>query len=349
MYSSIHFTTTSELTINNNLLTQCFIIVGSIDPNDKTAYPNSTLDQSGDRWITYLIRFQNTGTADAEDIYITDTLSQALDWTTFTLLSYSHQPITEIHSDGLVKFNFPKIHLPDSNTNEPASHGYVQYKIRAKDSLLIGSTIENTANIFFDFNAPVITNTTSNIVINCSIPITVITENICQGETYSLNGAVYLTAGTYHQKLITMDGCDSLLELRLQNIQLFNTISNTSGTLSTPAIGIKYRWLDCSTNSIIWGATSPNYTPIQSGTYAAIVSLDNCIDTSSCFAFSMVGLPSSIGADVIFQTRYISNLDHIQLHAEKLKGNKGVLRLMDISGRIIFQKQIENIALEIST
>jgi hypothetical protein len=58
----------------------------------------------------------------------------------------------------------------------------------------------------------------------------------------------------------------------------------------------------------------------------------------------MVGLPSSIGADVIFQTRYISNSDQIQLHAEKLKGNKGVLRLMDISGRIIFQKQIENIA-----
>jgi Leucine-rich repeat (LRR) protein len=77
----------AELNYNNNLLSQCFTVVGSFDPNDKTAFPNSTLDISGDRWLTYLIRFQNTGTASAEHIYITDTLSASLDWSTFNLLS----------------------------------------------------------------------------------------------------------------------------------------------------------------------------------------------------------------------------------------------------------------------
>ena len=63
-----------------------------------------------------------------------------------------------------VRFNFPNINLPDSNTNEPASHGYVQYKVKLKDNLPIGTEINNTAFIYFDFNAPVVTNTTANIV-----------------------------------------------------------------------------------------------------------------------------------------------------------------------------------------
>ncbi|MFN0188920.1 MAG: T9SS type A sorting domain-containing protein [Bacteroidia bacterium] len=337
-------TPSAELNYYNNLLSQCFTVVGSFDPNDKTAFPNSTLDISGDRWLTYLIRFQNTGTASAEHIFITDTLSTSLDWSTFNLLSYSHQPLTQVYIDGLVKFSFPHINLPDSNTNEPASHGFVQYKIRAKDSLSIGSTIENTANIFFDFNAPVITNTTSNAIINCSIPPTIISASICNGEAYSLNGALYYNDGTYQQKLITSVGCDSIIELQLTVSSITNTISQSSAILQTAASGSGYQWIDCATNSAITGATNSTYQPTQSGDYAVAVTYGNCIDTSSCFAFSMVGLPSSIGADVIFQTRYNSNADQIQLHAEKLKGYKGMLRLMDISGRIIFQKQIENIA-----
>ncbi len=488
-------TNTTEINYNNNLLSQCFTVVGSFDPNDKAVFPAS-MDISGDRWLTYLIRFQNTGTADAEHIYITDTLSSSLDWSTFNLLSYSHQPLTQVYNDGLVKFSFPHINLPDSNTNEPGSHGYVQYKIRAKDSLAIGSTIENTANIFFDFNAPVITNTTSNSVINCLIPPTIITASVCEGGSYSLNGVLYINDGIYEQKFITtvgcdsivkldlnvipltnqisivicdsssynfngqlltttgfytdtllnslncdsiinlnlqfsmgyqvqqqvsicqndnylfagnlisqagvyfdslqtvigcdsviiLDlqttpistsqitasicdgtfynfngqlvfvpgiykdtllnflGCDSIIELQLTVSSIINTVSQSSAILQTTASGAGYQWIDCATNTPISGATNSTYQPTQSGYYAVAVTYGNCIDTSSCFSFSMVGLPSSIAADVIFQTQYNSNLDHIQLHAEKLKGNKGVLRLMDISGRIIFQKQIENIA-----
>jgi hypothetical protein len=335
---------TAELYYNNNLLLRCFTVVGSFDPNDKTAFPSTTLDISGDRWLTYLIRFQNTGTASAEHIFITDTLSASLDWSTFNLLSYSHQPLTQVYNDGLVKFSFPHINLPDSNSNEPESHGYVQYKIRAKDSLAIGSTIENTANIFFDFNAPVITNTTSNAVINCSIPTTLITASICNGDAYSLNGALYYNDGTYQQKLITSVGCDSVIELQLTVSSITNTISQSSAILQTTASGSGYQWIDCATNTAITGATNSTYQPTQSGDYAVAVTYGTCIDTSFCFSFSMVGLPSSIAADVIFQTRYNSNADNIHLHVEKLRGNKGVLRLMDISGRIIFQKQIENIA-----
>jgi hypothetical protein len=54
--------------------------------------------------------------------------------------------------------------LPDSTSNEPLSHGSVTYKIKIKQNLPEGTQIKNTAYIYFDFNAPVITNTTLNTI-----------------------------------------------------------------------------------------------------------------------------------------------------------------------------------------
>ena len=92
-----------------------------------------------------------------------DTLAQELDVASFELLAYSHQPQVQLIGN-VLRFNFPNINLPDSNSNEPGSHGYVQYSIKLKDSLPLGTSIGNTAYIYFDFNPPVVTNTTSNII-----------------------------------------------------------------------------------------------------------------------------------------------------------------------------------------
>lgn len=153
---------TGDNDTTNNTLTHCFSIVNSYDPNDKTAYPAGDID-TAQEWLTYRVRFQNTGTAEAQHIYIMDTLESDLDVATFQLLAYSHQPIMQI-KENIVRFNFPNINLPDSASDEPGSQGYVQYKVKLKENLPIGSTIENTAFIYFDFNAPVVTNTATNTI-----------------------------------------------------------------------------------------------------------------------------------------------------------------------------------------
>jgi hypothetical protein len=155
--------TTGDNNPANNTLTMCFPVVNSFDPNDKTAYPAGDID-TAQKEITYTVRFQNTGTAAAQHIYITYTLDTDIDEGSFQVLAYSHQPMVQIEKNH-VRFNFPNINLPDSNTNEPLSHGYVQYKVKLKDNLPIGTTINNTAYIYFDFNAPVVTNTTGNTII----------------------------------------------------------------------------------------------------------------------------------------------------------------------------------------
>jgi hypothetical protein len=144
----------------NNELTNCFLVTASFDPNDKQVYPTGIIDTS-QHWLTYTIRFQNTGTAYAENIYIFDTLDNNFDVASFELLSSSHEPFVQLIGN-IVRFNFPHINLLDSNTNEPQSHGYVQYKIKLKNSLPLGTQFQNTAHIYFDYNPPVVTNTTSS-------------------------------------------------------------------------------------------------------------------------------------------------------------------------------------------
>src|SRR5205823_7127966 len=50
-------------------------------------------------------------------------------------------------------------------TNEPLSHGYVQFKVKLKTGLTNGTLIHNSGNIYFDFGVPVTTNTTENQIL----------------------------------------------------------------------------------------------------------------------------------------------------------------------------------------
>ncbi len=143
---------------SNNTINFCFNIVNSYDPNDKIVYPLGNILPSQE-YLTYTVNFQNTGNASADHIYIIDTISNLLDIESFELLASSHTMQLQI-TNNIVRFNFANINLPDSNSNEPASHGYVQYRIKLKNSVIIGDSIKNTAFIFFDFNPAIVTNTT---------------------------------------------------------------------------------------------------------------------------------------------------------------------------------------------
>ena len=93
-------------------------------------------------------------------------MDENLDWSTFSLLSTSHENRVEIADDKNVSFIFSGIYLPDSTSNEPESHGYIAYGIKSKSSLDIGSVMYNSASIYFDFNEPIHTNTVSTTVVS---------------------------------------------------------------------------------------------------------------------------------------------------------------------------------------
>ena len=140
----------------------CYQVSNSLDPNRKEVYPVNVQPGYHD-WLTYTIHFQNTGNAPAVNIRLADTLDNNLDLNTFQVINYSHNNRASV-TGNVLNFFFPNIQLPDSTTNEPASKGFVQYRIKPKPNMPLGTQLKNTAYIFFDFNAPVVTNTTTNSV-----------------------------------------------------------------------------------------------------------------------------------------------------------------------------------------
>lgn len=140
----------------------CREVVGSYDPNDKTALPTGF---STGHWIypetelDYLIRFQNIGTDTAFRVIILDTLSERLDPLTLRGETASHAFRLKVNSSNALSFILDDIKLPPSKTNEAGSQGWVRFKIKPRPGLPEGALIENRADIYFDYNAPVITNT----------------------------------------------------------------------------------------------------------------------------------------------------------------------------------------------
>ncbi len=153
------FTDTDTL----QLLTVC-----SYDPNTKLVFPNGKNSEEYIKLsdnLEYIIRFQNTGSSLAVDVKLIDTISDHLDLNTFQFINSDHNADVTIDANNrIITFMHQNIYLPDSATDPLGSHGYVRYRIKPKQTLLPKTEIRNFADIYFDFNAPVRTDTALSIV-----------------------------------------------------------------------------------------------------------------------------------------------------------------------------------------
>ena len=145
----------------------CREVLGSFDPNQKTAVPAGAGDEHAivpNRPLEYTIDFQNTGTDTAFRVLLRDVLPPGLDINTFRPGFASHPYTWEIRGADTLEVLFFPIALPDSNVNEPASHGFFSFTIGQGPDLPDGSILENKASIIFDFNPPIVTNTVRHTI-----------------------------------------------------------------------------------------------------------------------------------------------------------------------------------------
>jgi uncharacterized repeat protein (TIGR01451 family) len=202
-------------------------VIGSYDPNDKwvnhdTLSPSQVTQAE---YLNYRIRFQNTGTDTAFTVAVRDTLDQNLDWGSLQIINASHNYSLSTRGGNALEWRFENILLPDSNTNEPQSHGYIFYRIKPKTNLALNDSIANTAAIYFDFNPPVITNTAYTEV---ALPVSIsdntfdaaldIFPNPSNGE-FTVQ-FVSIRSGSYNFELTDISG-------RVIYSQLFNHKSTT--------------------------------------------------------------------------------------------------------------------------
>ncbi|CAM4282539.1 T9SS type A sorting domain-containing protein [Flavobacterium terrigena] len=167
-YIATNTITNTDEMLSDNTFVLNQAVVNSYDPNDKTCLQGTTIPPSEvGKYVHYMIRFENTGTFPAENIVVKDMIDTAkFDVSSLIPLHASHNYVTRI-SGNKVEFIFENINLPfDDTTND----GYVAFKIKTKPTLVLGNTFSNTANIYFDYNFPIVTNTATTTIAALSNP-----------------------------------------------------------------------------------------------------------------------------------------------------------------------------------
>ena len=153
-------------------------VVNSYDTNDKTCLQGEAIEPNVvGEYVHYRIRFQNEGTASAVNVKIVDYIDTSkFDIATLKPLSASHDYTTTITEGNKVEFLFDNINLPFT---APASQGYVLFKIKTVDTLVLGDDFTNQAEIYFDFNFPIITNLeTTNVTLETADDFVFTVDNV---------------------------------------------------------------------------------------------------------------------------------------------------------------------------
>lgn len=147
----------TDETAIDNAATLAQTVINSFDPNDKTCAEGTTIAPSMvGKYVHYVVRFENTGTANAQNIVIKDIIDTTkFDIASLVPLTGSSNFTTKITNTNQVEFVFQDINLPFDDGN---NDGYVAFKIKTKPSLVVGDTFSNSASIYFDYNFPIVTN-----------------------------------------------------------------------------------------------------------------------------------------------------------------------------------------------
>ncbi|HEX8270038.1 MAG TPA: T9SS type A sorting domain-containing protein [Flavobacterium sp.] len=167
--NSITITSTvNDVNPGNNSFNSTRTVVGSYDPNDITETHGPQILHSGFTaadYLYYTIRFQNTGTANAEIVRVENLLNSQLDASTIQMVGASHD-YSMSRTGNQLTWQFNDIQLPPQSADDEASNGYILYKVKPAAGYAVGDIIPNTANIFFDFNSAIVTNTFNTEFVN---------------------------------------------------------------------------------------------------------------------------------------------------------------------------------------
>lgn len=159
----------------------------------------------------------------------------------------------------------------------------------------------------------------------------------CGPYTSPSGNNVWTGNGTYTDVIPNAGGCDSTITISLTVINLDNTVQNAPPYLISNQSGVNYQWVDCSNFSPINGGYYQNFEPTYNGSYAVIVSLLGCIDTSACVTVT------TVGQDPVVDTPKLTlypNPARTELHVV-VQGVTEV-SLMDLAGKTLMSHKVDS-------
>ncbi len=150
----------------NNIDTLTQYIANNFKSDIKIAYPNSIV--SVDKEIKYTIKFQNNGTKIAKNVVVTDTLQELVNLSKIGTYLNPVNNCTPTFSTSLNKvliWTFKDINLPPKQLDSNGSKGEVLLIVTMLDNAKIGDTLFNKASVYYDYQLPKLTNTTSVVLL----------------------------------------------------------------------------------------------------------------------------------------------------------------------------------------
>lgn len=113
--------------------------------------------------------------------------------------------------------------------------------------------------------------------------------NLLQGQASTANG---LTQGNYTVTFTDATGtCTIPANYTIGVIVVDNSTALSGETITANATGATYRWLDCNNGmAVIPGETGNSYTATSNGNYAVEVTVNGCIENSSCVLVATLGV-----------------------------------------------------------
>jgi len=304
---------------NNFSVERCGIVIGPYDPNIKVPVPEGFGPQKligGDQPIQYTIHFQNVGTDAARTVTIRDRLSDHLDLATFRAGAASHPSEWTLLPDRTLSIVFPDINLPDSSQNEAESRGFFTFTIRPVAGILPYTAIENEAAIYFDFNPPIITNRTVHRI---EKPVVVETAYamLCPGDIYLGQS---LERDTVLQEVFEMPGKDSVIWHQVDVLTLDDT---TRVAVTLDEAGEWQGFFIRQDTTILDTLTSS--LGCDSLVLYVIDLLTNVREPHWASSIRLSPNPAT---------------DRVRLNWEQLPGQRGVVRMYQLTGQLMAERHI---------
>jgi hypothetical protein len=354
----------TDIDLSNNSSQVNAVVVGSYDPNDILV--NTPLidveqaDANGD-WLTYRIRFQNTGNFPAEFVNVVSEQNELVDMSTIQMIDASHANSWSFDGREVTWF-FDNIQLPDSTTDLEGSQGYVIYKVRTMEGLGVGDVLDVNAAIYFDFNEPVITNTAMTEYYLCPEPLVLATNDtaICEYDiaslsasngydtyTWSFNDQTLSTQQTLNyaaiapglytitcEALATPDVCQSSASINMEVIAVpeIPIITQDGNTLLASGAGT-FVW---SLDGVELNNTSNTIEITQTGNYS--VSIDG-----DCPSETAIGNYTHIGMDNLHQVEILMypNPANDVIYLQNIP-QQALIQILDLTGRVCMEARSQS-------
>lgn len=157
-------------------------------------------------------------------------------------------------------------------------------------------------------------------------------------DSIYVNGEFFSDTGSFFRKFYTIKGCDSLVQLIIERPVLDTSISviNNGSTAWAHAQNSNFRWMDCNSGQIVFGARDSVFAGL--GSFAVIVYKNGCSDTSRCVQIDNLGF-SDLDSDNLISMYPNPVVD--QLHFNLKNGSSAyIVMVHDPSGRLVLQESL---------